>query len=459
LGEWIRANISYGFINISYILFGIDSLFGDLRKVIEFFKPYRARIIPLELLEFSTRLFNSIIVEDQYEYYSEIDIHDFITGDSTACCSDSTCTALYYAREYYDCGSNHDIGAVVDQNILDIYQINTDYLACPHYDTTGYVTYEVTSTETGDLQQTINPDVDSTSVYVSFSQVQPDDGYAVIVNMFNEDDGIPSIYAYTVTNKSVAGFTLELSGAIDSANYYITWDISDQTNVSGIQPITNGTDEVSVAFSTPRTNTNYSIALTVENSVDANPSQFLYTITDKTVNGFTVKLSDSVSTANYAIGWITSEYGRSPSGGSPQEGWQLLSNGSTSFTIPFSLPYEIFDNYNVSLTIVNTDGTAVSNYGHIVTNKDTYGFSVLLSDAIDSDNYYISWTMPLSSNTAFEDYIYRQTGQIRDFDTEGTFDCTHGFDECTIEIETSISYLIQENGDLLLQEDGSGLLY
>ena len=64
LGEWVRANISYGFINVSYILFGIDSLFGQLRDVVEFFKPYRARLIPLELMQIRNRLFNSILLEE-----------------------------------------------------------------------------------------------------------------------------------------------------------------------------------------------------------------------------------------------------------------------------------------------------------------------------------------------------------------------------------------------------------
>ncbi len=122
LGEWVRSNISYGFINLGYILCGFDSLVSQMGDVVNFWKPYRARLIPLEMLEFRSRLTESIIVEDNLDTIDvEPTFHDFLTGDSAPCCGqdatscfDATTAPQFYSREYYDCGSYHDLGAVTD---------------------------------------------------------------------------------------------------------------------------------------------------------------------------------------------------------------------------------------------------------------------------------------------------------------------------------------------------------
>lgn len=89
LGLWMRAELSYGFANIAYVIFGIDSLFSQLRDVVEFFKPYRARFIPIEEMQFSNRLTETIIVEDDLDSIGvEFFIHDWITGNSKPCCGD-----------------------------------------------------------------------------------------------------------------------------------------------------------------------------------------------------------------------------------------------------------------------------------------------------------------------------------------------------------------------------------
>jgi hypothetical protein len=93
LGLWIRAELSYGFANIAYVIFGIDSLFSQLRDIVEFFKPYRARFIPIEEMQFSNRLTETIIVEDGLSSNGigiEFLVHDWITGNSKPCCGDET---------------------------------------------------------------------------------------------------------------------------------------------------------------------------------------------------------------------------------------------------------------------------------------------------------------------------------------------------------------------------------
>lgn len=121
LGVWVRNNIGFGFINLGFILSGLNAYFSDLKPVINFFKPYRARTIILERLLIKDRLFNSIVVEDEFSATTWHIFHDYLTGDSTPCCSNPELEAVcdstnlnYYSRATYDCGSNYDIGAVTD---------------------------------------------------------------------------------------------------------------------------------------------------------------------------------------------------------------------------------------------------------------------------------------------------------------------------------------------------------
>jgi len=87
LGVWLRNNIGFGFVNAGYLTFGLKYLFEDLKPVIDFFKPYRARLILLEKLKFDTRLFHAVRVEDRFgAFTNNMEIHDYVTADSLPCC-------------------------------------------------------------------------------------------------------------------------------------------------------------------------------------------------------------------------------------------------------------------------------------------------------------------------------------------------------------------------------------
>jgi hypothetical protein len=89
LGIWVRNNIGFGFVNAGYITFGLKNLFEDLNGVINFFKPYHARLILLEKLVFDTRLFHAIRIDDDVDIPSmDLITHDFMTGNNYPCCSD-----------------------------------------------------------------------------------------------------------------------------------------------------------------------------------------------------------------------------------------------------------------------------------------------------------------------------------------------------------------------------------
>ena len=130
--------------------------------VVNFWKPYRARLVPLEMIEFRSRLGETIIVEDEGPGTSVTDVlqdvHDFYSGMSCGepCCppgSDTTSVCSFNPREFYDCGSWHDIGSVSDfckELQIDIADDYHDTLNCipADLDSTAIVTSMVISDST-----------------------------------------------------------------------------------------------------------------------------------------------------------------------------------------------------------------------------------------------------------------------------------------------------------------------
>jgi len=496
LGEWVRNNISYGFINMSYILFGLDSFFATLSDVIDFWKPYRARLVPLETIQFRNRLFNSIIVEDSFSFDVEQDIHDFVTGDSMPCCTnqgidsttpvciDSTSTNLFYSRETYDCGSWHDIGAVTDMPQELFIEIQDDIhtaLRCPAYYGDVYdasnlgapfapiVTSELINYVPMEFD-IANIDDGSDIVSGTFRTI-PLPGYALTINMFNDDDPDSNVstYGHVITDKSPGSFTAKFSDVMDSEFYSISYDHSDDATLSGIEHVPDGTNRITIAVTPPETidSTAYTVALSLENTVDANPSFYFYSIVERTSTHFTVKFSGDIDSNNYYLNWILISHA--------QQGVEPLMPGWTEVFVAFpGSQFEVNDSYGVSLTLLNTVDSTSSIIPFVVVDKAIDGFRVKFDSPIDSPNYALMWSQPLDATLIAEEYKYYQSGGFENFDgvpaldgtsyvyvegTQGIFDCTHGFDLVQIEIIDDLAFLQQEsadpfNLDYILQEDG-----
>ncbi len=496
LGEWVRSNISFGFINMSYILFGLDSLFAELSDVIDFFKPYRTRIIPLEMIQLANRLFNSIIVEDSY--YTDVawDIHDFMTGDSIPCCTeesiDSTAVAticvdstadLFYSRETYDCGSWFDLGAVTDmpqELFIDIEDDIYDALRCPAYYGDGTAAIYAASNlgapnapiVTSELIDYTSMDFDITNISSGSDFVnglfreEQTAGYALTLNLFNEDDPAPSIFSHIITQKSLTGFTALFSGVMPSANYSVSYDY-DNSDDSGIINVPDGSSSIIVDILPPPEiidATSYTIALSLYNNVDAIPSFYTYSVIERTPSYFTVQFSGEMDSSNYYLEWIIISH--------EKQGVQPLSEGITSTTIPLS-PYEVNDGYGLSLALLNTTDSTSFIIPFIVTDKSINGFTVTFESPMDSPNYQLMWSRPIGSSLYADEYDYYQSGGFVNFDgvpafdstayiyvegTQGRFDCTNGFDVVTIGIEDVAPKLLTQDGDLLLQEDTARII-
>lgn len=161
LSEWLRVNVSiYASSLASYCLdFDAYSL-GYLSKAINFFKPYRARLIATEkVISVGTPVEDSVIPEDNSILgTTSIDnFYDYDTADSKPSFLNDGTSLVYYTREHFDSGSYFDIGAswdddnfssIIQEDYIDKYNVHPG-------DSTGFVHYEYSLDSTGELTYAI----------------------------------------------------------------------------------------------------------------------------------------------------------------------------------------------------------------------------------------------------------------------------------------------------------------
>lgn len=69
IDNWLKVNVDEKFANIAYYMFGTNSVTGNIDGVINFFKPYRARLRSFDnILIYNNRLTETIKVYDSMEY-------------------------------------------------------------------------------------------------------------------------------------------------------------------------------------------------------------------------------------------------------------------------------------------------------------------------------------------------------------------------------------------------------
>lgn len=63
--QWVKDNIGQGYVKLSYIAYGTDLIIQDVGDIINFFKPYRARLRTFDVVSrYDNRLSETLIVED-----------------------------------------------------------------------------------------------------------------------------------------------------------------------------------------------------------------------------------------------------------------------------------------------------------------------------------------------------------------------------------------------------------
>ena len=73
--------------------------------------------------------------------------------------------------------------------------------------------------------------------------------------------------------------------------------------ITGQEALINGDSTGTVVFSSPESDTNYSLSCTLVNTTDGAPSIYAFIVSDKTVNGFEVIFSGTLDSANYILDW------------------------------------------------------------------------------------------------------------------------------------------------------------
>jgi len=130
MSDWLRNIIGPNNFNTAYFIYGLSVFLFDIGDVINFFKPYHARLKFLELFEINYKLHDSVIPEDLFDIIAETEtIVDWDTAagdllDSTSeeyndyydkdCPDGSNFNCCGYRRDFFDHESYYDIGACID---------------------------------------------------------------------------------------------------------------------------------------------------------------------------------------------------------------------------------------------------------------------------------------------------------------------------------------------------------
>jgi len=133
---WVNSYIGSSATNLAFLVLGEEEIVRQLYPVIDFFKPYHARLISLDMaLSIEDRLNDSLLLDDPIVEKIVETTWDYASCDGEPCCDDDNecencdnCgdyndnvyvdaelrVKRHYSRARYDCGSCYDIGAACD---------------------------------------------------------------------------------------------------------------------------------------------------------------------------------------------------------------------------------------------------------------------------------------------------------------------------------------------------------
>lgn len=92
-------------------------------------------------------------------------------------------------------------------------------------------------------------------------------------------------------------------GGISGSSAANTLTVLKSRLIAGVTNMGNGLSTFTVSFTDVGTNL-YSVDLTVQNLVDANPRHLIGTVKTKTSSGFSFQTAQTTNSANYKANWI-----------------------------------------------------------------------------------------------------------------------------------------------------------
>jgi hypothetical protein len=151
LSSWIKTNISTEFPNLPTIIFGFSSI-NDIIKSVNFFKPYRSRLIVVEHnFIIDNPMQDTVITEDRIEFTQTEEFVDFDTADSIPGYEDDITDNKYYSRNNYDTGSYFDIGASIDLNDFQMVITQNDDIIHNYHKDDATFDFNYTTDSTGEV--------------------------------------------------------------------------------------------------------------------------------------------------------------------------------------------------------------------------------------------------------------------------------------------------------------------
>lgn len=148
---------------------------------------------------------------------------------------------------------------------------------------------------------------------------------------------------------------------------------STTTGRAGEDAITIGATSLTVIFSTPVLSASYNPVFNFVNTIDASPGFQSHTITNRTVNGFTVKWNAPMDTGNYKGGYIVP-------GSQVQSAEYAIGIGQTSLTVTIPVAY-------ASLSY-----TAVGNMGNFIDGSPQFQPATLTAKTLTTATF--KWNGP-----------------------------------------------------------------
>lgn len=158
---------------------------------------------------------------------------------------------------------------------------------------------------------------------------------------------------------------------------------SSSSGRSGEDAITISTTSVVVVFSSPMSDASYVPEVTLINTVDASPSFQTLMVTNKTVNGFTVKWNAPMDSGNYKVGYLVP-------GVQSQTAEQDISASQTSVTVTIPAAYASTA-YVVTASLVNYTDSDPQFQPVTITAKANGTFTAKWNAGTDSGNYKLAF--------------------------------------------------------------------
>jgi hypothetical protein len=122
------------------------------------------------------------------------------------------------------------------------------------------------------------------------------------MSLSNTIDANPSLYHYSVVERTDQYFTVQFSGDIDSNNYYLEWILIAHEK-QDVTPLMENWTQVTIPLHPFEVNDSYGLSLTLLNTIDATSSIIPFIVTDKSIDGFTVKFDSPIDSPNYELMW------------------------------------------------------------------------------------------------------------------------------------------------------------